>query len=280
MGAEGPRSHIWIPDLQIKPGAPQDHLPWIAEYIIEKRPDVIGQIGDWNDNASLNSHEEKGSVPLEGARYVDDVACANHSFTVLDGPIQARIDHCKRQKIKQWNPRRVYCKGNHEIRADRVASSDAAYYGVLSSDDFKTPGWERHEFLEVVDIDGILFSHYFKMQNSNNPIGGTPDNRLNKIGASHMGGHTPGFLYGNRVYPNGKTRHSITAGSCYLHQEDFRGPQCNTHFRGLICLHEVRDGNFDIMPVSLSFLCRKYENMELTRYMKLKYPQGEWEHLA
>lgn len=277
---EGPRSHIWIPDLQVKPGVPQDHLAWIAAYIIEKKPDVAGQIGDWNDNASLNSHEEKGSVPLEGARYVDDVTAVNHSFTLLNDPIQAEKSRLVKAHSKRWDPRLVFCKGNHEVRADRVANSDAKYLGVLSSDDFKTPGWERHEFLKIVDIDGVLFSHYFKMQNSNNPIGGSTDNRLNKIGRTHFGGHTPGFLYGNRVYPDGKTRHSVTAGSCYLHSEEYRGSQCNTHFRGIICLHEVRDGDFDVMPVSLKFLCRKFEGMELTHYMKLKYPNGDWDHLV
>jgi hypothetical protein len=118
------------------------------------------------------------------------------------------------------------------------------------------------------------------MQNSNNPIGGTADNRLNKIGSTHVGGHVPGFLYGNRVYPDGRTRHSLTCGSAYLHVEDFRGPQCNTHFRGLVALNDVRDGDFDIMPVSLKFLCRKYEGMELNHLMKLRYPNGYWDHLV
>lgn len=270
---------IALPDFQVRPGAPQDHFAWLAAYIIEKKPDVLIQVGDWNDNHSLNGYVEKGGTHLEGARYVDDVAVANHTFALLNDPIQAEIDRLSKGHRRRWSPRRVYLKGNHEVRADRIATNDAKYLGVLSSDDFKTPGWERYEFLQVVDIHGILWCHYFKMQNSNNPIGGTPDNRLNKIGQSHFGGHTPGWLYGNRVYPNGMTRHSITAGSCYLHSEEYRGSQCNTHFRGLIGLNDVRDGDFDVMPVSLKFLCRKYEGMELHIYMKLKYPNGDWDHL-
>lgn len=279
MGGEH-KNHIWIPDLQIKPGVPQDHLSWIAAYIVEKKPDVIGQIGDWPDFHSLNSHQEKGSILQEGARYMDDLAASHHSFELLNAPIQAEITRTETAHRKRWRPRLVYTKGNHEVRADRVFTNDPKFEGVLSSDDFKTPGWERHEFLKIVEIDGVHFSHYFKMQNSNNPIGGSTDNRLNKIGCSHLGGHTPGFLYGNRVYPDGTTRHSVTAGSAYLHQEEYRGSQCNTHFRGLIALNDVRDGDFDIMPVSLKFLCRKFEGMELDHYMKLKYPNGEWGHLA
>jgi len=277
---EEPRSHIWIPDGQNKPGAPQDHIPWIAHYIVEKKPDVIGNIGDWWDLPSLNSHSEKGSLPLEGTRYKDDIYSGVTAYQSLDKPIVEEIERLKKLKRKHWTPRRVFKKGNHEVRADRVINNDPKYEGIISSDDCATPpGWERHEFLKISDIDGVLFSHYFKMQNSNNPIGGSTDNRLNKIGRSHFQGHQVGFLYGNRVYPDGKTRHSVTAGSCYLHQEEYRGSQCNTHFRGIICLHEVRDGDFDVMPVSLKFLCRKYEEMELHRYMTLKYPNGDWDHL-
>lgn len=277
---EGHQNWIYLPDFQVQPGAPQDHFPWVAAYIVEKKFDMVLQGGDWNDNKSLNGHAEKGSLPLEGARYLDDIAAVSHSFDLLNGPIQAEIERLKAGKRKQWTPRLIYQKGNHEVRADRIASNDPKMQGVLSSDDLKTPGWERHEFLKVVEIDGVQCSHYFKMQNSNNPIGGTADNRLNKIGSTHVGGHTPGFLYGNRVYPDGKTRHSLTAGSCYLHVEEYRSVQCNTHFRGLVALNDVRDGDFDIMPVSLKFLCRKYEGMELAHYMRLKYPGGDWDHLA
>lgn len=277
----GHQNILVLPDFQVKPGAPQDHFPWIAAYTVEKKPDIIIQPGDWNDNHSLNGHNEKGSLPLEGARYVDDIASVTHSFKTLNDPIETEIARLLKNKNKVWRPRRIFQKGNHEFRADRAASnSPNTLQGVISSDDFKTPGWERYEFLEVIDVCGILFSHYFKMQNSNNPIGGSTDNRLNKIGQSHVGGHTPGMLYGNRTYPNGITRHSLTAGSCYLHQEDYRGPQCNSHFRGIVMLNDVREGDYDIMPVSLKFLCRKYEGMELEHYMKLKYPSGDWLHLA
>lgn len=273
------KRHIIIPDSQIRPGVPTDHIDWIAAYIAKKKPEVIVCLGDWWDLASLNSHSEKGSKPLEGTRYKDDIAVGNEAFARLSAPIDAEIHRLKEGKRKLWTPRKVYLKGNHEIRADRVINNDPKYEGILSSDDCLTPGWERHEFLEVVEIDEILYSHYFKMQNSNNPIGGSTDNRLNKIGASHVQGHQVGMLYGNRVYPDGKTRHSLTCGSCYVHQEDYRGPQCNAHFRGIVALNEVRDGDFLIMPISLDFLCRQATGESLHRFMTLKYPYGGWDHL-
>ena len=51
---------------------------------------------------------------------------------------------------------------------------------------------------------------------------------------------------------------SIIAGSCYEHNEDYMGPQGNKHWRGILMLHEVKDGSFDVMPVSLKYLKEKY----------------------
>lgn len=47
--------------------------------------------------------------------------------------------------------------------------------------------------------------------------------------------------------------------NCYEHNEDYLGPQGNNHWRGLLVLHEVNDGEFDMMPVSLGYLRKKYE---------------------
>jgi hypothetical protein len=48
------------------------------------------------------------------------------------------------------------------------------------------------------------------------------------------------------------------AGSFYLHDEGYRGPQCNNEWRGIIVLNEVKDGDYDVMPLSMSYLERKF----------------------
>ena len=53
---------------------------------------------------------------------------------------------------------------------------------------------------------------------------------------------------------------SIIAGSCYEHNEDYMSFQGNNHWRGFLMLHDVHDGEFDIMPVSLKYINRKYAN--------------------
>jgi hypothetical protein len=51
---------------------------------------------------------------------------------------------------------------------------------------------------------------------------------------------------------------AIIAGSCYEHNEDYLGPQGNEHWRGFYMLHEVNDGAFDEMAVSINYLKATY----------------------
>ena len=40
------RRYVVIPDTQVKPGVPTDHLEWAGRYVAEKRPDVVVHLGD------------------------------------------------------------------------------------------------------------------------------------------------------------------------------------------------------------------------------------------
>src|SRR5690349_10871387 len=62
------RVHMVIPDVQAKPNVSHEHMRWIANYALEKRPDVIVQIGDWADMPSLSLYD-KGKRCYEGRRY-------------------------------------------------------------------------------------------------------------------------------------------------------------------------------------------------------------------
>jgi hypothetical protein len=75
---------------------------------------------------------------------------------------------------------------------------------------------------------------------------------------SCFAGHQQGkqIVYGYRA--DGSTITSIISGSCYEHDENYLGPQGNKHWRGFWMLHDCKDGGFDEMPVSLSFINRRY----------------------
>jgi hypothetical protein len=228
---------------------------------------------------SLSQHEKPGSKKTEGARYENDIAAANGFFETYDKVVAPEVKRQSRNK-SAWKPEQVYLLGNHENRIDRALENEPKYQGAIGTHHLKSPGWRRYPFLEVVEMDGICFSHYFQSSMSKFAVGGSIDNRLNRIGRSFIQGHQQGMLYGARIFPTGETKHGLVAGSCYLHEEDYRGAQGQRHWRGVVVLNEVRNGDYAVMPLSLAYLCRKYEGMELEDFMRKKHKNQFWKHLA
>jgi hypothetical protein len=108
-----------------------------------------------------------------------------------------------------------------------------------------------------VVIEGVAFSHYFVTGVAGRPAG-TAAAQLRKTNMSSIAGHQQGRQVAYATRADGKTITSIIAGSCYEHNEDYMGAQGNKHWRGLIMLHEVDDGGFDEMFVSLNYINKRY----------------------
>lgn len=250
--------HLLLPDTQVRVGVPLQHIKAAAEAIVDYKPDVIVHIGDHWDMPSCSKHSAPGSLEMEGARIRDDIQAGNEAWEVLFAPMWKEIKRREDKHRKRWAPRLVYCRGNHEDRLDRLVGGDPKFEGAVSTDMMLTPGFERHPFLEIVEVDGVWYSHYFANTHSGRPIGGSVDNRLNRIGRSFVQGHEQGFLYGVRQFPGSLTRHGLVAGSFYMHDEKYRGLQSNSEWRGIVVLNEVRGGGYDVMPLSMDYLLRKY----------------------
>lgn len=246
--------------------------------MVDYQPDVVVHIGDNADMPSLSQHERPGSKKTEGARYEKDIEAANGFFETYDATVGKEVKRQSRNK-NAWSPEQFYLLGNHENRISRAIENEPKYDGTIGLHHLKSKGWKRSAFLEPVWVDGIVYSHYFQSSMSKFAIGGSIDNRLNKVGASFIQGHQQGMLYGSRVFPTGETRHGLVAGSCYLHQEDYRGAQGQRHWRGVVVLNQVRNGEYDIMPLTLQYLCRRYTKMDLVDYMRKHYKNQEWKHL-
>lgn len=70
-------------------------------------------------------------------------------------------------------------------------------------------------------------------------------------------GHLQGLDW--QVLQTGDKRvYGMIAGSCYLHEEDYLTPQGTQYWRGIIMKHEVKDGEYDPMMISLDYLKRRY----------------------
>lgn len=264
------RIHLVIPDCQVKPNVPIDHLHWIGKYIVDQFAGdelVIVCLGDFWDMPSLSSYD-RGKKAMEGRRYVEDIRAGAYAWDTLTRPL-AEYNHLRQARHeKQWWPERHFLFGNHEHRITRAAEDNAQLDGLVSLEHLRTPGWQQHEFLEVVDIDGIAYSHFFYNPMTGRPYAGSNlETRLKTVGRSFTMGHQQGLKWG-RVDTTEGPHIGLVAGSCYLHDETYLGPQGNDHWRGVVVCHQVEKGDYDPMMVSLDYLCRKYEGVRLGEYVR------------
>lgn len=247
-----------IPDVQAKPGHDFQYLNKIGTYLVEKQPDTWVCIGDFADMPSLSSYDQ-GKKSFEGRRYVKDIEAAHEAMDSLLEPLWTYNAKAKKNKEKQYHPKMVLTLGNHENRINRAVNDDPKLDGVLSVDDlgYAGYGWEVVPFLDVVVLDGVAFSHYFTTGLMGRPVT-TAQACLTKKHMSCIQGHQQGLQIATGYKANGELITSVIAGSCYEHDEDYMSSQGNKHWRGFLMLHDVQDGEFDLMTVSLRYINKKY----------------------
>ena len=247
-----------IPDCQVKPNHSYEYLGRVGRYLAEKKPDVIVNIGDFADMPSLSSYDV-GKKSFEGRTYQADIEASIEAMSVLMHPIRQMQYRQSKNKKKVYNPRLVLTLGNHENRINRAIENDRKLEGLISVDDleYEAFGWEVHDFLDVVVIEEIAFSHYFTSGTMGRPAT-TANAQLNKKHMSCIAGHQQGLQIATGYRADGRMLTSIIAGSCYEHDEDYLGPQGNKHWRGLLMLHNVEDGSFDLTTIPLHYLEKKY----------------------
>lgn len=247
---------VVIPDTQVRPGDDLKFLSRLGHYLVDKKPDVVIHLGDHWDMPSLSSYDV-GTKSFEGRRYKADIRAGNDGMVELIAPIAEHNDRQRKNGKKQYKPRMVFLCGNHENRIERAVNSDPKLDGTIGYQDLYLDDWEVHPFLEVVVIDGVAFSHYFTSGVLGRPATSAAA-QLNKKHMSCVAGHQQGLQIATGHRADGARLTSIIAGSFYEHDEDYMGPQGNKHWRGFLVLHEVHDGQFDLMPVSLEYLHKKY----------------------
>lgn len=255
--SQGP-TIIYIPDCQVKPGVDVTFLKSIGEYVAKKKPDVIVCAGDFADMESLSSYD-KGKKSAEGKRVSKDIESAIMGMSALLNPIKIR-----QRNEPWWKPRMVLTLGNHEERIMRHVNANPELAGFLGYESLKYEemGWEVYDFLEPVVIGGVTFIHYFPNPMSGKPYGGSAANILQKVGCSVVQGHKQCLDVATRTLHNGSHQWSIIAGASYDHNEDYKGYTGNRHWRGIVVMHNVKDGGFDPLFVS-------------TEYLKQRYAKGE-----
>lgn len=248
------KSHLLIPDVQIKPRQSLKHLGWAGQYAADKQPETIVVIGDFADIPSFSSWD-RGRRDFEGRRYLQDVGATHAGLDTFMNPIA---------RVNGYKPEIHITLGNHEWRIERAAQERPELTGTISVDDLKFAdyGWIVHKFLEVVVLDGIAYSHFFPRSSTGKVVqtrNGAPSARaqLTREGRSCSAGHQQGFDMACAPIA-GRLQWGVIAGSYYLHDEDYLGPQGNNHWRGLVLKNGVERGTYSPIPIDIGYLKKRY----------------------
>lgn len=236
-------SHLMIPDTQVREGVALDHLEWANNFIRDRKPDKIILIGDWWDMESLSTWSKK--LEAEGRRYSQDIAVGMDALSILMKKVKGQF---------------YFCVGNHENRISRYVDDFPIQKGSMSVMDCAVEkfGIKRVEFLKPICLDGIYYSHYFHPPHNNRNAHPSARALLQREHHSCTMGHVQTLDVAIQNKANGKYIRGLIAGSFYLHDEDYRKPMGNNHWRGMIYKQNVRAGMYDLHEYSMHSLRRDY----------------------
>lgn len=197
--------HAVLPDTQQKPGVDPAFLRHCGQYIADKRPEKIVCLGDFADMSSLSSYD-RGKKGFEGRRYKKDIAASHKAMETFLAPIH---------RAAGYDPVMIMLYGNHEDRITRAIDLQPEFEGVISLEDleYEKFGWNTVPFLKPINVDGVMYCHYFTSGVMGRPIT-TASALLTKKHMSCVAGHQQGRQIAQASTGDGRTITGMIIGSC------------------------------------------------------------------
>lgn len=253
------KTHLVIPDSHAMPGVSNERYDLLAKYIVSIQPDVVIDLGDFADMASLCTHDA-GTIHAEGRRLQDDIAVAKDARVRLTAPIRKEQ---ARRKYKKWEPRLIALGGNHEQRVDRYVAENPELAGMLTQDVSGAGdlGWEWYDYTKPVIVDGILYCHIIQGGPMGRPVGGANPGRsvLQRTHMSAIWGHTHTRTFYEETSPSGKRLIALNAGCFFDQHMGYAGEGNKAWWQGVVLLTEVEDGSFNPHFISMQYLKTIYK---------------------
>jgi hypothetical protein len=245
-----------IPDQHAHPEYPNDRADWLGRFIVDCRPDIVVNIGDGADMASLCSYD-KGKKSFQGRTYSKDI----DSHTDFQERCWSTV-----RRGKKKLPRRIYLIGNHEERISRAVELQPELEGVIGYSDLALDEW--YDTIVhysggtpgTIEVEGISFSHYSVGGIAARPISGEHHaySLLAKNHSSTVVGHSHTFDYCMRTRADGTKIIGVVAGCYQDYDSGYAGDAGRYWYRGLVVLDGVEKGVFDVRTISLSRLKEEY----------------------
>lgn len=209
---EGPRRRVLvIPDRHNDPRHPHrlDCTTWIARHGSETRPDYVICLGDAGTFDSVSRHDKNDTLRgrlKPGIR--DD----------LDN-MQAQEVAFERGRAKDWLPRKLKARGNHENRLwdfenqhpENEGTHTHRYMQILLQS-----GWREQRFGEIFYVEGVGFTHAPLAMGK--PMGGKtgPLRSSNDLCRTLVHGHTHKYHHYDAAKNDPMDKIAVISAGCAL----------------------------------------------------------------
>ena len=253
-----------IPDSHAKPGVSNERYHWLGRLIVDERPDVVVEIGDFADMESLSSYD-KGKRSAEGRRLKEDITAAREARIFLTKPLRELQAKQQADKHKIYRPRLIALGGNHEQRIDRMMNDIPETHGLYSQDvsGAEALGWEWFPFLCPATVEGVTFLHYLPNElGKPTGCGKYPAAAvLRDAFDSIVVGHSHVWDFQKKKTCNGRKVFALVGGCYFEHDEHYAGLSNQNWDRCVTILNGVKDGYCeDVQKISLETIKRRYSN--------------------
>lgn len=250
------KTYLIIPDQHAHADFDNSRADWLAKAIIDLRPDVVVNMGDAADMPSLSSYD-KGTRSFVGRSYRKDIDAHLEFQERMWEPVR---------RTKKKLPYRVVLEGNHEHRVERALDLSPELVGTIG---FKDYGFDtyyddvvRYEGSNpgIIELDGILFAHYFISGISGRPTGGEHPAHmlLAKVKQSAVAAHSHLWDFTTQFTQVGKPWNGLIAGCYQDYDNDWAGNTTRLWKRGITILRDVEAGGYDHQFININALKREY----------------------
>lgn len=250
------KCHLVIPDSHSHPSYSNDRADWLAQLIIDVRPDVVIHIGDSADLSSLSSYD-KGKRSFHGRTYRADVESHLEFQDRVWDPVVRR---------KKKLPHRVFCIGNHEQRIEKALDLSPELAGTIGMDDLELRRWYDDvvpyvgSTPGVIEIDGVHYAHYFVSGVMGRPIGG--EHPAFSLVTKQLVSCTAGHLHLSdqciRTTVTGRKVMGTVVGCYQDYDSPWAGEVNKLWWRGVLIKRNVENGTYDPEWVSIDQLRKAY----------------------
>lgn len=248
-------------DPHSSPDTDNRRFDWLGNVILEEEPELVVCIGDFADLNSLSSYD-KGRKSAELRRYRSDVDACHDALEKINKPLDDFNSKRKsNKKSARAVPRKVMILGNHENRIDRAVEASPELDGTISINDlnYQRFGWEQRAFKRPIEIEGVYFCHYYPSGVLGQSISGfnIASNIIQKNLVSSVCGHSHLYDHAIRSKPDGTKVIGLCAG-WYGEQATFQDATQDLWWSGLIILHDMTGGRFDVQQLSIEKVKQLY----------------------